>query len=59
MQTNILKSITMMSLNFPNIFEVYLLTSSSKVDYIINIIKDNPKPNLHYTSKIISFFIKI
>ena len=42
----------------PNIFEVYLLTSSSKVDYIINIIKDNPKPNLHYTSKIISFLLK-
>ena len=42
----------------PNIFEIYLLTSSSKVDYIINIIKDNPKPNLHYTSKIISFLLK-
>ena len=42
----------------PNIFEVYLLTSSSKVDYIINIIKNNPKPNLHYTSKIISFLLK-
>ena len=42
----------------PNIFEVYLLTSSSKVDYIISIIKDNPKPNLHYTSKIISFLLK-
>ena len=42
----------------PNIFEVYLLTSSSKVDYIINMIKNNPKPNLHYTSKIISFLLK-
>tara|TARA_B100000902_G_C27319251_1_gene923249 strand:+ start:329 stop:2161 length:1833 start_codon:yes stop_codon:yes gene_type:complete len=42
----------------PNIFEIYLLTSSSKVDYIINIIKNNPKPNLHYTSKIISFLLK-